>query len=306
MVRRPLGKAVVLINPRSGSAASQGTDAVAGRVATALALAGVDAEVRPTDPRRLAAAARQAVEAGASAVVVGGGDGTLNTALEAFVGGTVPLGVLPLGTRNHFARDLGLPPDLDGAARVIAAGSVRPVDVGEVNGRLFLNNCSLGLYPDMVRDRETQEVVEDRPRWSALLRASWGSLRRFRVRTVTLRAEGRVWRVTTPILFVGNNRYETRLLALGRRSGLDEGLLWLYLARNPTRTGVLRLAARTLLGRLEQTRDFEAVATSEFELRTHGSHVRLAVDGEVLPMISPLRFRVQPRALRVLAPLVST
>jgi diacylglycerol kinase family enzyme len=217
----------------------------------------------------------------------------------------VPLGVLPLGTRNHFARDLGLPQDLDAAARVVAAGRVRMVDVGEVNGRLFLNNCSLGLYPDMVRDRETQEVVEERPRWSALMRASWGSLRRFRVRTVTLRTESRVWRVTTPVLFVGNNRYETRLLALGRRSGLDEGLLWLYLARNATRLGVLRLGARTLLGRLEQTRDFEALATPEFELRTYRSHVRLAVDGEVLPMISPLRFRVRPRALPVLAPLTA-
>src|SRR6185503_7999120 len=119
--------------------------------------------------------------------------------------------------------------------RVIAAGHVRRVDVGDVNGRYFLNNCSLGIYPDLVRDRETQEIVEERPRFWATLRAGWGSLRRFRVRTVTVRAEGRVWRVTTPLVFVGNNRYETQLLALGRRRDLDEGLLWLYLARNASR-----------------------------------------------------------------------
>ena len=300
------GKAVVLLNPAAGSVVTEGLDAVSGRLATAFSLAGVAAEVRPTDGRALAAAARQAVAAGASAVVVGGGDGTLNTALEALVGGRVPLGILPLGTRNHFARDLGIDGDLDAAVRVIAAGHVRHVDVGEVNGRVFLNNCSLGLYPDLVRDRETQEVLQERPRWSAILRASWNSLRRFHVRTVTLRADGRVWRVTTPILFVGNNRYETRLLSLGRRSGLEEGLLWLYLARNPTRTGVIRLALRTLLGRLEQTRDFEAVATAELELRTYRRHVRLAVDGEVLPMISPLRWRVRPGALPVLAPLAAS
>ncbi|HEY7509628.1 MAG TPA: diacylglycerol kinase family protein [Vicinamibacteria bacterium] len=297
------GRAVVLLNPAAGSVAASGASEITDRVSTALALAGVDADVRPIDSRYLAAAVRAAVDGGAAAVVIGGGDGTLNTAVEALVGGPVPLGVLPLGTRNHFARDLGLDGDLDAAARVIAAGHVRQVDVGEVNGRTFLNNCSLGLYADLVRDRETQEAVADRKRWSAIVRATFGSLRRFHVRTVTLRAEGRVWRVTTPMVFVGNNRYETRLLALGRRSGLDEGLLWLYLARNASRAGVFRLAARMMLGRLEQTRDFEAVATTELELRTYRRHVRLAVDGEVLPMVSPLRWRVRPGALRVLAPL---
>jgi diacylglycerol kinase family enzyme len=296
------GRAVVLLNPAAGSVASAGPGQLALRLATAFSLAGVDADVRPTDSRYMAAAVRGAVDAGASAVVIGGGDGTLSTAAEPLVGGTVPLGIVPLGTRNHFARDLGLDTDLDAAARVVAAGHVRHVDVGEVNGRVFLNNCSLGLYPDLVRDREKQENVQDRRRWAAHARATWGSLRRFRVRTVTLRANGRVWRVTTPLVFVGNNRYETRLLALGRRSGLDEGLLWVYVARNASRAGVLRLAARMLLGRLEQARDFEAVATEELELRTYRQHVRLAVDGEVLPMTSPLRWRARPRALAVLAP----
>jgi diacylglycerol kinase family enzyme len=154
----------------------------------------------------------------------------------------------------------------------------------------------------MVRDRETQEIRDDRRRWAAMLRASWGSLRRFRVRTVTLRADGRVLRVTTPLVFVGNNRYETRLLALGRRPALDEGLLWLYVARNTSRLGIVRLGARMLLGRLEQTQDFETLATAELEVYTRRRHVRVAVDGEVLPMLSPLRWRSRPGALAVLAP----
>jgi diacylglycerol kinase family enzyme len=177
------------------------------------------------------------------------------------------------------------------------------VDVGEVNGRVFLNNCSLGVYPDMVRDREALEERDDRHRWAAMARASWNSLRRFRVRTVTLRADGRVWRVTTPLVFVGNNRYETRLLALGRRNALQDGQLWLYVARNASRLGIVRLAARTVLGRLEQAEDFETVATTEVELRTRRRHLRLAVDGEVLPMVSPVRWRARPGALNVLAPL---
>jgi len=293
---------VVLLNQAAGAVATSGMKDVAGQVSAALGQAGVAADVRAVDSRSIAAEVRAAVAGGARAVVVGGGDGTLSSAAAELVGARTPLGVLPLGTRNHFARDLGLPTDLEEAARVIAAGHVREVDVGEVNGRVFLNNCSLGVYPDLVRDRETQEVRDDRRRWVATLRASWGSLRRFRVRTVTLNVDGRIWHVTTPLVFVGNNRYDTRLFALGRRLLLEEGVLWLYVARNTSRLGIVRLGARMLLGRLEQAQDFEAVAAAEVELRTYRRALRLAVDGEVLPMVSPLRFRVRPRALAVLAP----
>jgi diacylglycerol kinase family enzyme len=246
------------------------------------------------------AEARSAASSPAEVVVIGGGDGTLSSVAEVLVGGPKPLGILPLGTRNHFARDLGIPMELPAAVRVVAEGDLRLVDVGEVNGRLFLNNCSLGVYPDLVRDRETQEAEQCRRRWTATLSAGWRSLRRFRVSTVTLRVDGRVWRVTTPLVFVGNNRYETRLLALGRREVLDEGLLWVYVARNVSRFGIARLAARMVLGRLEQAEDFEALATTELEVRTYRRHLRLAVDGEVIPMVSPLRCRVRPRALPVL------
>ncbi|HVR69646.1 MAG TPA: diacylglycerol kinase family protein [Vicinamibacteria bacterium] len=294
-------RAVVLLNAAAGSVASTGVAAVGVRVSNALARSGLAADVRPVDSRSVAAEVRAAVAARPAVVIVGGGDGTLSSAAGVLAGGPTPLGILPLGTKNHFARDLGLPLDVEAAAGVIAAGRVRRVDVGEVNGRVFLNNCSLGVYPDLVRDRETQKTREDRGRGPAMLRASWNALRRFRVRTVTLRADGRVWRVTTPLVFVGNNRYETRLPALGRRNALEDGQLWLYVARDVSRLGIVRLGARMLLGRLERARDFEALSATELELRTRRSHLRLAVDGEVLPMVSPVRWRVRPEALAVLA-----
>lgn len=295
-------RAVVLLNAAAGSVAPEGASEVAARVSAAFSETGLIADISAVDSRSMADEVRNAVAAGADRVIVGGGDGTLSSAAEVLVGGPVPLGILPLGTKNHFARDLGVPADLNEAARVIAAGHVRQVDVGEVNGRVFINNCSLGVYADMVRDRETQEIRDDRRRWAAMLRASWGSLRRFRVRMVTLQVDGRVLRVTTPLVFVGNNRYETRLLALGRRTALDDGLLWLYVARNTSRLGIVRLGARMLLGRLEQAQDFEALATAELEVRTRRRHLRVAVDGEVRPMLSPLRWRARPGALAVLAP----
>lgn len=295
-------RAVVLLNAAAGSVAPEGASEVAARVSAAFSETGLIADISAVDSRSMADEVRNAVAAGADRVIVGGGDGTLSSAAEVLVGGPVPLGILPLGTKNHFARDLGVPADLNEAARVIAAGHVRQVDVGEVNGRVFINNCSLGVYADMVRDRETQEIRDDRRRFSAMLRASWGSLRRFRVRMVTLQVDGRVLRVTTPLVFVGNNRYETRLLALGRRTALDDGLLWLYVARNTSRLGIVRLGARMLLGRLEQAQDFETLATAELEVRTRRRHLRVAVDGEVRPMLSPLRWRARPGALAVLAP----
>ena len=255
-------RAVVLLNVDAGAVPSEGFAAVSARVGAALADAGVGSDIQPLDGRDIAAGVRSGLLRRPDVLVVGGGDGTLSAAAEVLAGGDVPLGVLPLGTRNHFARDLGLADGLEGAARVIAAGHVRRVDVGEINGRVFLNNCSLGVYADLVRDRETQESREERRRVSATVRASWGSLRRFRVRTVTLRVDGRVWRATTPLMVVGNNRYETSLLALGRRPALEDGRLWLYLFRSASRSGIVRLLARMLLGRLEQARDFETVAAT--------------------------------------------
>src|SRR4051812_49788191 len=101
---------------------------------------------------------KQAVQDGCEALVAGGGDGTINTAASQLVDGDIPLGVIPLGTLNHFAKDLGIPLELEGAAKVVLDGSVCRVDVGEVNGRVFLNNSSLGMYPAIVRLRDRYRV----------------------------------------------------------------------------------------------------------------------------------------------------
>ena len=296
-------KASVLLNVAAGSVESGETAGAIARIAEAFRSAGAEAAVRAVDPAGLPAAAERAASSDADAVVMGGGDGTLSCAVKALVGGDKPLGILPLGTLNHFARDLGVPSGLDGAVRTVVAGHVRCVDVGEVNGHLFLNNSSLGIYPEVVRERDEIHERGAGSRWPATLRAALAQLRRFPVVSVTLRLPERTLRVTSPLVFVGNNRYEMKAFAVGRRPEMDRGALWLYVARARSRLGFVGLAGRALLGRLDPARDFEWEGLPALEVATVWRRsLPVALDGEVMRLATPLRYRVRPRALRVLAP----
>ena len=234
--------------------------------------------------------------------MAGGGDGTLSAIASQLAGTGIALGVLPLGTFNHFAKDLNIPLNLDEAVRVIAAGHSTAVDVGEVNGRIFLNNSGLGLYPDIVRHRDRQQRTLGRSKWHAMAWAAWSLLRRYpfvQVRLV-IDGEARCWR--TPFVFVGNNEYTMEGLRIGGRERLDAGRLCLYIAHRPGRLGLLRLALHALFGRLRQASDFDALSATELVIETRRKRLYVATDGEVWPMTTPLRYRVRPGALRVIVP----
>ena len=235
-------------------------------------------------------------------VVAGGGDGTLGAVASRLVGTDIRLGVLPLGTLNHFAKDLGIPLSLDDAVRVIAAGHSMQTDVGEVNGRIFINNSGIGLYPDILRHRDRQQRTLGRSKWHALAWATWSLLRRYPFMQVRLVIEGRAREFRTPFVFVGNNEYTMDGLRIGGRCRLDEGLLCLYVAQQPGRLGLLRLALHALVGRLRQARDFDALSATELLIETRRKRLHVAADGEVWPMTAPLRYRIRPGALRVIVP----
>lgn len=266
-----------------------------------LAARGVDAAVRQVPGPGLTEAARAAAAGGADAVVMAGGDGTMSAGAAALAGGSCPMGVLPLGTLNHFARDLGIPQDLDDAIAVVSAGTVRRVDVGEANGRVFVNNASMGLYPQAIIGREMRRE-EGTGKRRAMLRAALATLRRFPVIRVTLHLATGVVRVTTPLVFIGNNRYEMDLLSLGKRSVLDGGELWLYVASHRGRAGFLGLGLRAVVGRLDQARDFVGLGVAEVTVEDRRRTIPIALDGEVCEVESPLRCRTRPRALPVMVP----
>ena len=161
--------------------------------------------------------------------------------------GDVPLGVLPLGTFNHFAKDLGIPLDLAEAAAAVVVGAVRSVDVAEVNGRCFVNNSSLGVYPVMVglRDRIREERGWGKVRSVPV--AAWRVLRRFPVRRLHISGDGYQVHLRTPFVFVGNNRYEIGPSGVGERTVLDRGELCLYVARAAVAPRLV--LARAALGR---------------------------------------------------------
>jgi diacylglycerol kinase family enzyme len=245
---------------------------------------------------------RAALETKPACLVAAGGDGTVNAVAAAALEHDIPLGILPLGTLNHFARDLDIPGEPEAAVDMIAAGNERRVDVATANGRLFLNNASLGLYATMVVDRERQERRLGRGQWSALLRATVAALRDPEAFEVAIEADGRALRRRTPFVFVGNNDYIVQGPDAGRRASVDDGLLAVYVLHPRTAAGLLWLALRTLLRGTAGARDLDAFATRALEVRARGARLPFARDGEVEALDAPIRFAVWPGALRVLAP----
>lgn len=289
----------VLVNSKAGV---ERKDDIQGRVARAFAHHGLDTEIVVFhDGTELAREARQAVDEQCGVLVAGGGDGTIGCVASVVAGTQTTLGVLPLGTLNHFAKDLGIPLKLDDAVGVIAAGRVRIVDVGEVNGRIFINNSSIGLYPTIVVEREQQQRLGKR-KWSAFARALFTVLGRYPLIRVSVKADGIPKVRKTPLVFVGNNSYEIHGLKLGTRRRLDAGRLSVYLTRDVGRWTLFGFALRALVGRLREHKDFEEVETSEVSIRTVQRRMRVAADGEVTYLDTPLEYRIRPHALKVLAP----
>jgi diacylglycerol kinase family enzyme len=273
------------------------------QVEEAFTAAGIEARIVPcrkaTD---LVDLARKEARAKPKALVAGGGDGTVNAVASVVAGSGTALGVLPLGTLNHFARDMRIPLALDEAARAIAANRQVRIDVGEVNGRLFLNNSSIGLYPQIVRQRETQQRRLGRSKRSAMFWAILTVLRRHPFLDVHLKLDNRDQHRRSAFVFIGNNAYEMEGFNIGKRDRLDAGCLSVYLSQRRGRFALIALALRALVGRLKQAKDFEALLTHSLRIETRHKRIAVATDGEVSVMDMPLQYRARPGALRVIVP----
>ena len=290
-------RAIVLLNHSSRNAAAD----AASRVEELLRKAHIEAPVERLQGRDLANAAVRAAEAGHEVLVAAGGDGTVSTVASVAVRHGAVLGVLPLGTMNHFARDAGIPLDLEAAVGALRCGRIVQVDIGDVNGRTFVNNSSIGLYPRLLWEREQHQRL-GRRKWTALALAAMRIWREYRRISVSI--EGRRYRrhVRSPFVFVGNNEYAVDGGRIDARVSLDAGVLQLCMAPDADRRQMTRMVLAAVAGRLGSVTGFESIPTPELTIRGSSSRLGVSLDGELTVLASPLRYTIRPRALRVLVP----
>ncbi|MEO5492492.1 MAG: diacylglycerol kinase family protein [Sphingomonas sp.] len=290
-------KLPVIVNQNGGTASKLG-DKLVPTLGNAFAAAGVEADVKPLDGDALAKAIKTASKKGR--VVVAGGDGTVSSAAQQLAGSDAELALLPLGTLNHLARDLGLPTDLEEAAKVAATGKATAIDVAQVNGHVFVNNASIGLYPTMVREREGLQDDKGWPKWLSALPAAFAALERLPHHRLRIDLGQGERSIVTPLLFVGNNTYSLEAGALGQRASLTDGKLSVYAVSHRSRLALLWFAARALVGRAHRDLDFITLGECEtLKVWSTGDSIEIALDGEVRRLDSPLEFKIRPAALKV-------
>jgi len=290
----------VLLNKGGGAVAADA--GIADKVEAALRDAGVDAEIELIEGGDCEVRCKAIAERGDALLIVGGGDGTISAAASALVGTKTKLGILPLGTLNHFSRDLGIPADLGEAAKLIASGSEKRVDVAEMNGRIFINNSAIGLYPLMVVDRDLQRKRLGRSKRLAMLVASLRALARFNHQRLTLTVNDEKARIDTPLLFVGNNDYRLDIGAPGQRESLDDGELCVLVMRKKTRTGLIGASIRALFDRTRRDDMVRIDGVERLRVGSHRGQLAVSLDGEVVRSAPPLDYRIRKQALTVIAP----
>jgi diacylglycerol kinase family enzyme len=302
----PQARLVFIVNASSGSSAPEGKRAA---IEGALAEAGRTGELRFTRPADLAQAADQAALTALhrhSAVVAVGGDGTISAVAQAAHAHGCAMGLVPQGTFNYFARTHGLPEDAAEATRVVLRGAPVPVQVGVVNEQLFLVNASLGLYPEMLKDREAYTARFGRHRLVVLFASATTLLRSYRPLRLSIGCEGAVRAISTPTLFVGNNRLQLERMGLPEAKAPDTGRLAAVMLRPTGTLAMLGLMLRGALGTLGEADTIERFEFTQMQVRPRllpGRHsIRVAMDGEVRRLRVPLDMGCSSRPLFLIKP----
>jgi len=288
----------VLLNPRAGTQ----DDAAVERVTEGFRRAGAgELDLRIVEGPLVGTAVSDALARGSTILVAGGGDGTVSSVASAIVGRDAALGILPLGTLNHFAKDVGVPLDLDEAIRTVVAGRIIRVDVAGVNGHSFINNASIGMYASLIAERQAMQRL-GRRKWLAHGLATARVWRHYHRLHVVLGADGRERAVRTPFVFIGNNEYELSGLELGGRATLDAGRLHVCMAPGMSRRRVAHMILVAIFRDVCRLEGFESLTAFQVVLHGGTPRMRASLDGEIITLDNPLKFRIRPRALPVIVP----
>ncbi|EIE51356.1 diacylglycerol kinase, catalytic region [Citreicella sp. 357] len=297
-------KYCIILNGRSGD---QGEDARRAKLTALCDAAGISARiVVPPRKQPLEEASAEALaRTGADVLVASGGDGTIAAVATAAHAADVPMGIIPQGTFNYFARGLGIPEDADGAVNALASGVPRDVSLAEANGEVFLNNTSLGVYPLILQRRESVYARWGRSRlaayWSVLLTLS-GMRRPLKL---SLTVDGRETRLRTPLVFVANSAFQLERFNLAGVDAIRNGDFALFTARHTGTMELVRTALKLAGGAAQIGEDFDLVTGRDITIRTGRARALVARDGEKSLMHTPIRIRLRDRPLRVLVPQTS-
>jgi YegS/Rv2252/BmrU family lipid kinase len=257
--------------------------------------------IRLTHDLDVAGIVRQHSQRGRGLFVAAGGDGTINGLIQTLVNTDAVLGVIPVGTFNHFARDLGLPLDWRNALDVVISGATRQVDAARVNERFFVNNVSMGLYPELVARRE--EKGREYSRWKARAYAVIATLQKYPHVSVTVETEHHQEVIRTHVLMVSNNSYDlSRIGIQAPRGTLEEGRLTIYWLPHLPRLALMRFVAHFLAGRVREAPGFRSFRTMRAKMQSPRSRLQLGIDGEVFTMDTPLIITIVPKSLLVRVP----
>ena len=291
-------RGTLFFNPSSGAKLSE-ADGEA--LKTAAGKAGLDVVELKRDvdvPKVM----RDGLAQGQRLFVAAGGDGTVNVVVQTLVQHPeANLAVVPVGTYNHFARDLGIPLDWKEALQVAVDGETRQVDVVQINDHFFVNNISIGLYPEMVAQREAQG--RDYPRWKARLFAFYGTLRRYPHVNLMVETAHHQERLRTHVFMVSNNSYDLSQIGIeASRGTLDEGKLSVYWLPHIRRMALMKFVANYLAGRVHATPGFRSFRTTRMRVQSSRPSLKVGVDGELFTLETPLLITSVPQSLAVKVP----
>lgn len=300
------GPFFIVINAGSGRQDADAEQAVMSRV---FAQAGREFEfLQVDDPAEIQVLARRAVrqaKARGGVVVAAGGDGTINAVANAVLGSGCPFGVLPQGTFNYFGRAHAIPQGTEEAARALVGASVQPVQVGKVNERIFLVNASVGLYPQLLEDREAWKRQFGRSRFVAFVSGMATLLQAQRQLQLQIESAGQVAALRTPTLFVGNNHLQLSRVGIAEKdaNAVERGQLAGIVVRPIGTLALFGLLLRGLLGRLGEAENVHSFSFRRLIVTPRGRRrIKVATDGEITWMSSPLVFELGPEPLLLLVP----
>ncbi|HEY0157315.1 MAG TPA: diacylglycerol kinase family protein [Thermoanaerobaculia bacterium] len=288
---------ILFLNARAGTfSAAEESDVRTVAYENGLRVVDIQPEV---DVRRVV---REALDAGLKTFVVAGGDGSVHHVAQALVNTDGVLGVVPIGSVNHLARDLDIPiGDWRAAMEIAVRGELRQIDVGRVNGRYFLNSVMLGLYPTISAFRERFRSLHSR--WRAYFKAFRLALRHFPHVSLVVEVNGQVETFRTQMFVVAVNAYDLSAAGVvSPKTSFNDGRVSIYTLSFMSRPQFIRAAAQYFRGKIGQVQGFRSIRTSQLNVDTGKRRLRISVDGELMDLGTPLQIVAVPSSLLVRAP----